>query len=509
MTDKAEAAGTSRGLDRRTMLASTALAMAAAATPSWATGPSGTLSPQAQREDLAIARRILEESHVGLNWWLGPQRFAAMFDAMEEKAATPTEPRLFLLRLTRLVAALRHGHTTLEASVTGTGFRLRRVPAGSAAFPLCVRVIDGRLYVSHDLSGEGQIGPGAEILAIDGQPAPALLADMERLVSADGANPSSRQYQIGPGWRFADLMQLMHGTRERFRVRVRQRGGRTKFITLPAATPEEMIRRFAERRFRPLDTYPPAVAYERRDRVGVLTVGSFYEGLLPQGSPGFAAEFDRAFDRIADDGIDRLVLDLRGNEGGNDEYVPMLYAHLADRPFRRTGPTIVRSNTLSGLRYAEAPSDELRAFAEKPDMFVAADATYGWVLKPEFAPIIDFAPAPRSYTGPLAVLTDGGSFSATGGLLDLLHRFHRREGRNVQFLGKAPGIDTTSGWGSGGQTLAITLPNSRLRLAMPVIGSRNHFGTAPSPVSLPDRMLVPSAASLASEVDEVLTQALA
>ncbi len=494
---------------RRTVLASAAAALLPLGAPVRGEAASiAQLSSQAQREDLKLVRSVLDESHVGLHWRLDRKKYLAKFDALMQQAAAPADQRAFQLRLTRFVVELQHGHTIVEPTVAGYGYRLRRLPPGSLAFPLGVRVIDERLFVAHDLSANGDIGAGAEILAVDGRPAGALLGEMEALISADGEGLSFKRHQLGPGWRFQDLLQLLHGAQNRHRIRVRRLNGRSAETVLAAATPEELVRRHAERRGRALDAYGPAVAYASRNGVGTLRIGSFYEGLLPAGSPGFAAEFARAFERIASDNLKRLVLDLRSNEGGNNDYVPMLYAHLADRPFRFAEPTILSSATISGLKYMDEPSDDLKAFAADPSKFVSPDATYGWILRPEYNQIKDYAPEPKAYTGPLTVLTDGGSFSATGGLLDLIHRYHRREGRQVEFLGEAPGVDTRLGWGSGGQSLNITLPNSRLRLAVPLLGSRNHFSSAITPVSLPDRVLAPTPTELASEADGVLTRAL-
>lgn len=471
-------------------------------------GAAARLSTSAQKEDLAVVRQVLDESHVGLHWFLDRGSYLARLEALSRDAAAPATSAGFQLRLTRFVASLRHGHTTLEVSMPGSGYRLRRLQNDAAAFPLGVRVIEGRLFVAHDLSADALVGAGTEILSVDGYSAAALLTAMEGLVSADGEGLSFKRHQIGPGWRFQDLLQLLGRGRDRYRLGLRGLDGRRLETTVAAVTPEDLVRHHLESRGRALDAFGPAVAFERRDRVGVLTVGSFYEGLLPAGSPGFAAEFARAFDQIAADAPERLVLDLRSNEGGNNDYVPMLYAYLADRPFRFAGPTILRSNTISGLRYMDAPPEDLRAFAADPTEFVTPDPTYGWVLKPRYAPLIDYAPVPKPYAGPLSVLTDGGSFSATGGLLDLIHRYHRREGRPVEFLGEAPGVDTRLGWGSGGQSLVVTLPNSRFRLSVPLLGSPNHFSTAPTPVSLPDRVLAPAPADLARERDGVLERAL-
>jgi hypothetical protein len=468
-----------------------------------------TLSPSAQREDLTIVKRVLDESHVGLHWHQDRRTYLRNFDHLVQLAAAPAEPRMFRLRLTRFVAALGHGHTTVEPTTSGVGYRLRRLASGSACFPLGLRVLSDRLFVARDLSASDAIGAGAEILAVNGVAARDLLRRMEALISADGKIASFRRYQLGPGWRFQDLQQLLFGPRDSYRVRFCRLDGRASTIDVPAATPEQLIERHAQRFGRPLDSYGPAVAYERRGRTGILRLGSFYEGLLGPASKGFAAEYAAAFGQIASDPIETLVLDLRSNEGGNNDCVSMVYAFLADRPFRFAQPTILRSNTISGLAYVESPPEDLTEFSTNPSKFVEPDSTYGWVLRPEYAQPRDYAPNATPYSGPLRVLTDGGSFSATGGLLDLLHRYHRREGRDIQFLGEAPGVDTRLGWGSGGQSLNVRLPNSGLQLAIPLLGSRNHFGSAPIPVSLPDRILAPLPGELAGQTDSVLSRAIA
>lgn len=481
----------------------------AASVPARADAPD-RLSPAAQREDLDLVCRALDESHVGLHWRVSASAYETRLAALEQEAAAPATLRDFSLRLGTFVAGLGHGHTTLEPPASGASFRLRRLAAGTSAFPLGVRVVDGRLYVAHDLSAEASVGEGAEILSIDGRLAAGLVAACERLLSADGGATGFKPYQLGPGWRFQDLMNAVHGSRERYRVRFRAVGSdRAADAVLPAATPEALAARHLDRRGRSIDAFPPAVAYELRGRTGVLTIGSLYEGLLPPGSAGFEAEFAKAFETIAADGPDRLVLDLRGNEGGGSDYVPMLYAHLADRPFRLADPTILRSAALSTLDRVEQPSDVLRAFSADPFQFVARDPQHGYVLKPEYDQIRyrDHRPARAAYTGPLTVLVDGGSFSATGILLDVIHRFHRREGRPVTFVGETPGVDTRFGWSSGGQSLPLVLPNSGLRLSVPLLGTRDHFGAAPA--ALPDVRLRPTAVDLRDGVDGVLDRAVA
>jgi hypothetical protein len=453
-------------------------------------------------------RTVFDESHVGLNWTLDRSSYERLFARLEDQARQPSSSRQFRIALTRLVGALGHGHSFVEPSATGQGYRLRQLPVETPTLPLGVRIIGGRIFVAHDLTAEADVGAGTELLKINGTAAGPLLAAMEGLVSSDGNGRSFKQHQIGPGWRFQDLLPLLQGERSRHRLTVRKLDGRVVDLAVASATSGQLMSRFANRRGRSLDAFGPAVAYSSVGRNGVLAVGSFYEGLLAPGSPGFAAEFAGAFKRIGETKPERLILDLRSNEGGNNDLVPLLYAYLTDKPFRFPGLTILKSDRMSGIRYVERPPEDLAAFSVDPRRFIDPDPIYGWRLKGEFGASPTYQPHPNAYLGPLTVLTDGGSFSATGGLIDLIHRFHRREGRDVTFLGEAPGVDTALGWGSGGQSLAITLPNSRLRVAVPLLGSPYHFASSPTPVRLPDRVLQPTAEDLKSGGDGVLARAL-
>jgi hypothetical protein len=440
---------------------------------------------------------------------LGKSRYDLLLAGLKKQAQQPRSLARFQIGLTRFITALGHGHTTVEPTATGQGYRLRRLLVDTPTLPLGVRIIGDRIFVANDLSAEGNVGAGTELLQVNGSAAGALLSAMEALVSSDGNVQSFKHHQIGPGWRFQDLLPLLQGERARHRLQVRQLDGRVASHSIASAISKQLMSRFAERRGRSLDAFGPAVAFSTSGRTGVLAIGSFYEGLLSPGSPGFAAEFAAAFKRIAETRPERLILDLRSNEGGNNDLVPMLYAYLTDKPFRFPGVTIVKSDRMSGIRYVEQPPEDLKAFSVDPRRFIDPHPTYGWTLKGEYGAAKEYKPNPDAYLGPLVVLTDGGSFSATGGLIDLIHRFHRRNGRIVTFLGETPGVDTRLGWGSGGQSLSIVLPNSRLRVAVPLLGSPYHFATSPTSVRLPDKVLRPTPEELKTGKDGPIAQALA
>lgn len=484
------------------------LVLASLPAPVRAQAPRALIPAAGLQEDFRVMRTALEESHVGLHWFITPAELERRFQAVAAGLDRPMTPRELHRRLLPLVAALRHGHTSLELPVQGVGYRLRQLDGAGTYFPAEVRVLDGRLYVVSDLTADGGLAPGAEIVAIDGRPAGALLDTLRLYVSADGASDTFKLHQLGPGFQFPFLLDVVHGPARSYAVDVVPRPGAVAVRrTVAAQSPERMAALYRERTGRALDAFPPALEFRLLDGgAALLTVRSFYEGLLGPDHPGFEAFFASAFRQIRESGVRDLIVDVRGNEGGNGDYVPMLYAYLADRPFRLAAPTILASASLSTLAYAENPSDDIRAFAAAPADFVTRAADGTWVLNED----IDeeryrtYEPRPDAFTGRLHVLTDGGSFSATNEFVDLVYRYHRREGRSVRFVGEQNGGDNVSGWASGGQTLTIVLPNSGLKLRIPLLGGRQHFAAYPGTAVLPDHPVTPSIQDVLAGVDRPL-----
>jgi hypothetical protein len=465
--------------------------------------------PVAQlREDLRVLRGALEESHVGLYWFISKKELERRFQQVSAALVRPMTVREFHRRLLPLVASLRHGHTTLTLPVEGVGYRLRHLSKAGKYFPFEVRVLQNRLYVVSDLSESADVAPGAEVIAINGRPVGTLLDKMRLYLSADGANDTFKMHQLGPGFQFHHLLVLLFGPSDTYRVDVLPLSGKAKIRRIvPAVSPERMVTLYRERTGREIDAYPSALRFRLLgDGAALLTVSSFYEGLIKPGEPSFEAFLASAFRQIKEGRVKDLIVDVRGNEGGNGSYVPLLYSYLADKPFRLAKPTTLASASVSFLPYAEGASEEVKAFAAAPHRFVSQDADGSWVLKEEFDKdryrVLN--PQTDRFVGRLYVLTDGGAFSATNDFLDLVYRYHRTAGRSVRFVGEQNGGDNVFGRVSGGQTLPIVLPNSKQRLSIPLLGSIQHFATTVPKAIIPDHRIRPSIQDVIAGVDREL-----
>lgn len=474
--------------------------------------PTDVLIPVAQlREDTRIARMALVQSQVGRTWFQSERAFTTGFDALDRGLVAPLTRRDFHRRLAPLVAAIGHGHVTLERPVPGIGFRTRLLDSTGHYLPLALRIVDRSAYVTADLSDVPHTLRGAELVAVDGMPVVALLDEMQLFVSADGRNASFKRYQLGTNWRFHELLDLLHGPRLASRITVRPASSAgaavaTESFVVTHATPRELHTRHETRVGTPIDLFPPAVGLRFAGiRTGLLTVSAFYEGLLPKDMGSFDAAFERAFKTIADSGVTDLVIDVRGNEGGNGEYPALLYSFLASRPFRLDGRTVVASDTLSWLRYAPDAGDDVKAFAVSPRDFLDRAVDGLWLLKPELdsTRVRTYQPRDGRFTGRLYIMTDGGSFSATNAFVMLAATEHASGGRRVLFVGEENGGDNAAGHVSGGVQQTLVLPSTGERLTISLTGVVPRISSKPVRVRVPDVRVQPRGDAIAVGRDPV------
>lgn len=470
------------------------------------------LTVEQLREDARIARAALVESQVGRTWTQADNAFGAGFDALERALVAPLSSDRFHARLAPLISLIGHGHLALERSRPTIGFRTRLLDSTSRYLPFVLRIVDARAFILADLSDAPQAVRGAELVAVDGVPVAALIDSMQRYLSADGRNRSFKRFQLGTYWRFHDLLELLHGATTESRVSVRA-PSRTR-VPAPVttyvvrhATPRELIIRHVQRTAVPIDTFPPAVQLRFLDRqAAVLQVSSFYEGLLPKDAGSFPDAFARAFRAIADSGVRELVIDVRGNEGGNTEHAMLLYSHLARQPVRTQRRTIVAGPSLSWLRHAPNASDEVKAFAASPGDFVQRTADGLWALRPQFDSlnVREYVPPASRFEGRVHILTDGGSFSATNAFIAIAASERQRVGRQVFFVGEEHGGDLRTGRVSGGTQQSLVLPHSRQTLTLSLTGTVPVVGYSPPVVMMPDVRVQPTGTDIARGIDPVM-----
>ena len=258
-----------------------------------------------------------------------PPALRKSFDAVGSGLTGPLTELDFYVRLLPLIAEIKDGHTRLSLS-PGAG-AYSGLPARSI-FPFGLRFLDDKAYVLRDLSPDRSVGEGAELLAIEGRPVREILAALLPLIPSDAGIGTAKLRRLEFPGAFGRLLALRFGPRESYRVRFRpHKAGEAREITVPGIAAGDVSRLLRER-------YPEAA--ERRPKyelafngqTAVLTVRQFGDD-PDKDRPRFPDFLTDAFRSLEEKKTPGLVIDLRGNGGGMDEYGKFLFAHVMDRPF--------------------------------------------------------------------------------------------------------------------------------------------------------------------------------
>ncbi len=336
-------------LSRRRLVTLGAAAFAAgAAPPALAAAPARAGEAVAfaaadLRADFAHMYERLRAAHIDLFAFTPRPVIDRAMAASLAELTRPMERLEAAKRLQRFLALARMGHTrTDEPYHAWAAWR----QSGGAGFPLRVRPMGGRLFVT------GGVGaaPGDELLAINDTPASRWLERCGAYVSAE--TDYMRQALLETG--FPRLLWLAAGPAATYRVALRRDGRRLeRRIAATTAAEAEAVA-----------AAPPRLDLSAADRsvrmlgdgVACLRPGPFYnieaasEADLFDARP-FVAFIDKAFETILAAETRDLILDLRLNPGGDNSFSDPMIAWFADRPFRffsrfevRVSPEAIAAN---------------------------------------------------------------------------------------------------------------------------------------------------------------------
>jgi hypothetical protein len=323
-------------------------------------------SQEKLQKDFLQFRKILEETHPALYDYTPKEVLDSLFAVNMGKIDGDLDFDTFLMLMTEVIAQVGCGHSSLWIPGEYWNISPRRM------FPLMLHISGGKAYVVGDYSERPQVPPGSELLSINGLPLKEIISRLQSLTSADGFNLSYRMAKVGQ--HFAVKYALAYGYPEAFQVSYRSPGegaGNEKML-LPAdksAIDEAM-------------STPNELSLKEVDegRTALLTINSFsYYGEVDM----FRSFLDSVFRVIDEKQIGNMLLDLRGNGGGDPFCASYLWAYLQPEP----------------LPYFEDHYGRYDTLANPVPM------------------------APRPFQGNLFTLIDGRCFSTTGHFVGLL-KYH-------------------------------------------------------------------------------------
>jgi hypothetical protein len=401
------------------------------------------------KADLTGIKEQIIRTHPAPFLFTSKERFDSIFDHQMKMINHSISIGEYYLIAVPLVEALHCGHSWLglpDNYLTATGDT-------TIFFPLGLDFISNRAYASIRDGSESVIPSGAEILSINGIQMEDIIGTIKKYVFADGFSDPAKVAAFGYG--FNDIFALLYGTRRGYDVTYMEYGK-----NVPQSKHVDAVTRYQSWNhpsglnsgYNP-NRRPLLLNILPDKRVAVITIRTF---AYYDNRDLFNNFIDSAFYQVKKAGVSSLIIDVRGNRGGDPYASAKLLSYLEREP----------------MPYFAKPYDGYIALA-KPIQLANHN----------------------TFEGNVYVLIDGACFSTTGHFCALL-RYHKRG----TFIG-----EETGGTFECNDNSSIITTHAGLKLSLP----HTTYTTAVKDMQrdhgiLPDYLVIPKIDDLLKGHDTVL-----
>lgn len=374
------------------------------------------LIDQAQlKEDFTLFRNSLEFIHPALYRYKAKGEIDHLFDSCFNTLNSAMSEIQLFSKLKFLISAIEDGHLSCGPSDSSRAYYDKQVKA----FPVQLKYLNGKPYVI--CSANGEIPPETEIISINEVPIEEITLKLLNYISSDGAIKTRKYHVLTNSFWF--YYYMVYDEHPNYTIRYRRENGSIeskKIVSLTRAENVCLDNKEYNGRYLNLQY--------RRD-IAVLTIKTFNQVDLDHSGENFRIFLETVFIELRDKGIHNLIIDLRGNGGGKDEFGSLLYSYLADKPY-------------SYYESLETTSGKV-SIKSHPNLRIQIPNKY-------------------SYNKQVLFLIDGLSFSATAEFCAVA----KSNMRGI-FIGE----ETGGGYygNTSGRSVSRILPNTRIILSVPTV----------------------------------------
>jgi Peptidase family S41 len=486
-------------LKRRDILQAIAAATIGSILPFPSFAAAGNLiEASAIKSDLALLQSIYETLHPGLYRYNTKAEIKARFAALSNRFVAPTPLSQVYLGFSKLLASVRCGHSYANFYSQSEAVQTALF-AGKNRLPFKFIWLDRTMVIS-DPAGVAGLMRGARVTHINGVATRTILSTLLPYVRADGHNIGKQTSLLSvnrdEGYQSFDIFYALHyGEASAFSLQGLSPQGRRFELSVQAIDLDA----------RRAMTAGPALAEDaslwrlqiRPEKIAIISLPTF--GI-------YSTKWDwkewlaASFAQINAAGCTGLVLDIRGNEGGNDDCGPEILGYLTKAPLpaqagsRRLAYRTIPANLNPLL---DTWNDQFRDWGDKAAL--RSDGLYD-LLDEAGRSGGGVTPKASYFGGKVVVLTDASNSSATLQFCQML---------------RANRLGVLVGGTTGGNLRGINaekfvfakLPGTGLEVDVPLVGFYPD-GTPPDSGLVPDQIVGLTWRDIAGATDPIMEAAL-
>jgi len=280
------------------------------------------------QDDLNYWRSRLEKELPILYLYKNKNEIDLKFDSIYNSIDQPMNEIAFYRILTPLTTFIQDGHNSIVLSEPA----LEALRNCNDLFPLNIKCIKNKFYVSSNFSTSPELLPGTEIISINNVSAEEMLSKFLSNIPQEGHNLQYIYGSLNQSFRFYYF--VFYGLSEKYTIRYKNLNSLVGNCEVPGTDLITMKTKKEKRKTPHLNPYNLQMLDSMK--TALLTLKTLDQTLVKTTyHKNFKKDISEYFNLIQKSNYTDLIIDLRDNTGGNPDYVKHLLLYLFNEPFEQ------------------------------------------------------------------------------------------------------------------------------------------------------------------------------
>ncbi len=360
------------------------------------------IPPYQLQQDFDLFRTVLLNAHPYPNRLYKTQELEAQFDLYESLLKDTLNSLEFFQIVSSAMSDIGEAHSSVAISDNIKDC----VNANGKLFPYDVHFDNKRAFVLNDLTNEARKISRHEIVSINGKSITEIVSLVDSISCMATAYNTSRIYRkLSYPRNFSLAYYLYVDQSPSFLIEYQEPGSsETKATVVDGIAPDFEMATILS----PPETTPPySLTLDESRNLAIIKIKTFAHFIIGYSTKEYLKFFQNSFKQIAEADISNLVIDVRGNRGGQEKLGAHLLSYLYDHPLKVHEYVFAKSlkhELLDSLNIFHHPFSSKR-FQEVDSGYVASTGKNDVLYTIE--PV-----KKNAFKGDVFILTDGNCFSA-------------------------------------------------------------------------------------------------
>lgn len=279
------------------------------------------------KSDFEIFKTALIETHPSLYRFTPEERYDIVFDSVESRLTGISELQFFQA-LSKISSLIREGHSYVRPSD-----KLLQDTRNEELLPFSAWVTDDRLILRESRVPEYNHLVNAEVLSINGCKISSIVKKIDLSTGSKSAfNNSALKSMLSEYHNFAFAYYFFVDTASNFKLEYRLPDNRTGTAEIKGS--DNQLEGAVYPMMPPEPTPPFYFQIDEKSETAYLKITTFAYWMVSCSKKDYIKFFKRCFKSINEEGVKYLIIDVRGNRGGEEMMGAELLSYLIDGDFK-------------------------------------------------------------------------------------------------------------------------------------------------------------------------------